>query len=323
MGVAINSLGGQVVCSSSRETIMYQSSHFHSGTPLAVSLLSDTIRHPLFLPNEVADTQDAAAYEIREITAKPEMIMPELLHQVAYQGNTLGNPLLCPEDRLEKVDAEILKEYVETWYRPERMVVAGAGMEHQMLVDLAHEHFGDLKAKPVVQSSALASVAASTCSSRSPSASTSIPVHLLPTSGRPVPASPSLYKSLTTAATSLFNPTPASSASAFEPSFAELATARARYTGGRRFIHQPDSDMTHVYLGFDGVSIHDDDIYALATVQILLGGGGSFSAGMLHFLLPYCSAPNVNPSSLRRAWKRDVLSSIHARPEPSSLRRPL
>jgi len=44
-------------------------------------------------------------------------------------------------------------------------------------------------------------------------------------------------------------------------------------------VYQPDMDMTHVYLGFDGASIHDDDIYALATVQILLGGGGSFSAG--------------------------------------------
>jgi processing peptidase subunit alpha len=34
-----------------------------------------------------------------------------------------------------------------------------------------------------------------------------------------------------------------------------------------------------VYVAFEGLSIHDDDIYALATLQILLGGGGSFSAG--------------------------------------------
>lgn len=281
MSVAINSLGGQVVCSSSRETIMYQSSHFHSGTPLAVSLLSDTIRHPLLLPSEVKDTQDAAAYEIREITAKPEMIIPELLHQVAYQDNTLGNPLLCPEDRLEKVDEGVLREFVDTWYRPERMVVAGAGMEHKMLVDLAEQHFGDLKAKEVVtqpspSTSASTSATNGSSTSRTPSNSNSIPVHLLPQVGRPLPASPSLYKSLTTAATSLFNPTPVAQQ---EPTFSELATARARYTGGQQFIHQPDMDMTHVYLGFDGVSIHDDDIYALATVQILLGGGGSFSAG--------------------------------------------
>lgn len=277
MSTAIDSLGGQVVCSSSRETIMYQSSHFHAGTPLAVSVLSDTIRHPNFIPSEVANTRDAAAYEIREITAKPEMIMPELLHQVAYQGNTLGNPLLCPEERLEKVDEGVLREFVDTWYRPERMVIAGAGMPHSQLVDLAHEHFGDLKAKGVPNPQLTASSPSSSTSRSTPSPP---PAHLIPPSSRPVPPSPSLYKSITTAATSLFNPAPIlTAAQSAEPSFADLASAQARYTGGHEFVYQPDMDMTHVHLGFDGVSIHDEDVYALATVQLLLGGGGSFSAG--------------------------------------------
>ncbi|KAG8898692.1 Mitochondrial-processing peptidase subunit alpha, partial [Tulasnella sp. 403] len=266
MSNVIDSLGGQIVCSSSRETIMYQSSHFHSATPTAMSVLSDTVRRPLFLPEEVDATRDAAAYEIREINAKPELIMPELLHQLAYQGNTLGNPLLCPEDRLDVMNGEMLKEYVNTWYRPERIVIAGAGMPHAQLVELAYEHFGDLKASPpALQPQPLLSL-----SSRVPPT----PTHLLPSNSRT--PSPSLYKTLTTAATSLFNPTPLATP---QPTFAELSTARARYTGGHQFIYRPDLDMTHVYLGFDGLSIHDEDIYALATIQILLGGGGSFSAG--------------------------------------------
>lgn len=273
MSSAIDSLGGQVVCSSSRETVMYQSSHFHSATPLSMSLLADTVRRSLFLPEEVASTRDAAAYEIREINAKPELIMPELLHQVAYQGNTLGNPLLCPEERLDVIGPEVLKEYVDTWYRPERIVIAGAGMPHSQLVDLAYEHFGDLKAiVPAVQPHSLAAPSRPTTGSSSSASAT--PTHLLPPSP---PASPSLYKTITTAATSLFHPTPLSPSA--DPSFAELSTARARYTGGHQFIYRPEQEMTHVYLGFDGLSIHDDDIYALATIQILLGGGGSFSAG--------------------------------------------
>ncbi|KAG9013219.1 hypothetical protein FRB94_003289 [Tulasnella sp. JGI-2019a] len=31
-------------------------------------------------------------------------------------------------------------------------------------------------------------------------------------------------------------------------------------------------DMTHVYFGIDGLSVRDEGIYALAIVQILLGG---------------------------------------------------
>jgi processing peptidase subunit alpha len=70
--------------------MMYQSSHFTSATPSAISLLADAVRRPLFLPEEIDAQRDAAAYEIREISAKPEMVLPEILHQVAYQNNTLG-----------------------------------------------------------------------------------------------------------------------------------------------------------------------------------------------------------------------------------------
>jgi processing peptidase subunit alpha len=51
------------------------------------------------------------------------------------------------------------------------------------------------------------------------------------------------------------------------------------YTGGYRFIYDSESEFNHIYIAFEGVGIHDDDIYELATMQVLLGGGGSFSAG--------------------------------------------
>ncbi|KAG8950451.1 Mitochondrial-processing peptidase subunit alpha [Tulasnella sp. 424] len=271
MSSAVDSLGGQILCSSSRETIMYQSSHFHSATPTAVSLLADTVQNAAFLPEELETVRDGAAYEIREINAKPELVMPELLHQLAYQNNTLGNPLLCPEERLDVINGDLLREYVKTWYRPERIVIAGAGMEHQELVDLAYKHFGDMKATASAPSPLLQP---SPSTNGASSSRTNPPTHLLPPSS---PASPSLYKTITTAATSLFHPSPMQTTA--EPTWQELAAAKARYTGGHQFIYRPDLDMTHVYLGFDGLSIHDEDIYALATIQILLGGGGSFSAG--------------------------------------------
>jgi processing peptidase subunit alpha len=62
--------------------------------------------------------------------------------------------------------------------------------------------------------------------------------------------------------------------------------APAHYTGG--FLSLPmqppplnpnATAFTHVHLAFEGLPISSDDIYALATLQTLLGGGGSFSAG--------------------------------------------
>lgn len=234
---------------------MYQSSHFHQATPLALSLISDTILNASFHPEELEAQRDAARYEIREISAKPEMIIPEILHMVAYNGEGLGNPLLCPEDRIDAIDAPLMRKFIKDWYRPERMVIAGAGMHHEELVELADKYFSSLKYAPVeVPTSSTA---------RHSTPGQQVPPHLLPSS------SPSLVKSLTRAASSYLYPpsTPGS-----------LATGSA-YTGGHHFILDPQSEFNHIYVAFEGVGIHDADIYDLATMQVLLGGGGSFSAG--------------------------------------------
>lgn len=231
---------------------MYQSSHFHQSTPLALSLISDTVLNPSFLPEEIEAQRDAAYYELREVTSKPDMILPEILHDVAYGQTALGNPLLCPENRVQIIDEKILRQSMRDWYRPERMVVAGAGMEHEDLVELTDKYFGSLQPSPVLSSS-----------QQGRTASQLPPPHLLS------PTSPSITKSLTRAASYLF-PNP----------LTELSlSSGSTYTGGHRFIADKSAEFNHLYIAFEGVGIHDDDIYALATMQVLLGGGGSFSAG--------------------------------------------
>ncbi|KAI0778798.1 LuxS/MPP-like metallohydrolase [Trametes elegans] len=249
----IDALGGQILCSSARESIMYQSSHFHQGTPLAMSLIADTVLEPAFLPEELEAQREAARYEIREVTSKPEMILPEILHHVAYDGKTLGNPLLCPEERIDLIDGQALRDFMEKWYTPERIVIAGAGMRHEELVELADKYFSSLKPSKPTQSRTTTANAQQ------------VPTHLLDSSQQ----SPALYKSLTRAASSYLSS---------EAPPAQL-NAGSTYTGGHRFIYDPETEFNHVYLAYEGVGIHDDDVYAVATMQVLLGGGGSFSAG--------------------------------------------
>ncbi|KAJ8523362.1 hypothetical protein ONZ45_g223 [Pleurotus djamor] len=246
MFTAIHSLGGQIMCTSSREAIMYQSSHFHSATPQALSLIADTVLHPAFLEEELESQRHAARYEIREIKAKPEMILPEILHEVAYNHRDLGNPMLCPEDRIDLINHDLLQNAMKTWYRPERMVIAGSGIQHEELVELVDKHFSSLKPTPSPQ----------------PKQNPQSP-HILSPSTPPV-------SKFTRAASYLF-PNSVNDA----PSLISKST----YTGGHQFIHDPTAEFNHLYIAFEGVGIHDEDVYALATMQVLLGGGGSFSAG--------------------------------------------
>ncbi|KAH7886066.1 Metalloenzyme, LuxS/M16 peptidase-like protein [Phlebopus sp. FC_14] len=257
MVTAMDRLGGQITCSSSRESIMYQSSNFDQATPLALSLISDTVLNPAFLAEELELQRDAARYEIREIRNKPEMILPEVVHEVAYGGKSLGNPLMCPDERIDVISGDLLQQCIHGWYRPERMVIAGAGMQHERLVELADKYFSSLKASlnPVAPSPR-------------PTNTQPVPPHLL------APSSPSLYKSLTRAASSYLYP----ASSLTEPPSAMLG-AKSNYVGGVRHIPSATQEFDHLYLAYEGVGIHDNDIYTLATLQLLLGGGGSFSAG--------------------------------------------
>ena len=289
----VDKLGGNIQCASSRESMMYQAATFNSAIPTAVGLLAETIQDPKLTDEEIAQQLETAEYEVKEIWSKPELILPELVHMAAFKDNTLGNPLLCPEERLSQINREVVQKYREAFYRPERTVVAFAGVPHDTAVRLAEQYFGDMKAasaSPLSRTSSqtsldsLASDATdawclSSSSLSSPSSASSSPLTQQPS--RLLSKVP-FFKNLSTSASH--------SASVMDtpiiPISEEDLTRPAHYTGG--FLSLPTQPQplnpnlrafTHIQLGFEGLPISSDDIYALATLQALLGGGGSFSAG--------------------------------------------
>ncbi|KAI9703166.1 MAG: Mitochondrial-processing peptidase subunit alpha [Candelina mexicana] len=296
---SLESLGGNIQCASSRESLMYQSATFNSAVPTTVALLAETIRYPQVTEEEVQQQLETAEYEIGEIWSKPELILPELVHMAAYKNNTLGNPLLCPKERLDEINSSVVQRYRETFFQPERMVVAFAGVNHDDAVNLTQQYFGDMSKghgavlSGVGSETTLSSSASSfghSIGSLSASASTSSSS----SSYASPPSSPSqsskflskipFFKNISTSASN------SASVSSFDPSsaqspFLDLNTT-SHYTGG--FLSLPAIPpppnpalprLSHIHLAFEALPISSEDIYALATLQTLLGGGGSFSAG--------------------------------------------
>lgn len=287
MQETVEKLGGNIQCASSRESMMYQAATFNSAIPSAVGLLADTIRNPRMTDEEVEQQLDTAAYEVKEIWSKPEMILPELVHMAAFKDNTLGNPLLCPEERLTVINRDVIQTYREAFYRPERMVVAFAGVPHEEAVKLAENYFGDMKPLTAPALSRMGSetsldLLGSDSSDSSSSTSSSSPPSPPPQQPSRLLSKVPFFKNLSTSApvnaTVIEQP--------LTPITEEDLTRPAHYTGG--FLSLPPQPVplnpnlrafTHIQLAFEGLAISDPDIYALATLQTLLGGGGSFSAG--------------------------------------------
>ncbi|PNH39379.1 hypothetical protein VD0004_g7491 [Verticillium dahliae] len=275
----VEALGGNIQCASSREAMMYQAATFNAAVPTTIALLAETIRDPLLTEEEVQEQLGTAAYEIKEIWSKPDLILPELVHTAAFKDNTLGNPLLCPEEQLPYINGSTIRAYRDAFYRPERMVVAFAGVEHSEAVQLATQYFGDMVSsdKPAAaftRSGSETSEASTDSSWSAPSSTSSSPAQKPSSLLSKVP----FFKNLSTSAPSQAAvAADASSTDIFRPS---------HYTGGFMALPpQPPSlnpaapNFTHIHLAFEGLPISSDDIYALATLQTLLGGGGSFSAG--------------------------------------------
>jgi mitochondrial-processing peptidase subunit alpha len=291
----VEALGGNIQCASSRESMMYQAATFNSAIPTTVALLAETIRDARITEDEVAEQLNTASYEVQEIWSKPDLIIPELVHTAAYKDNTLGNPLLCPLEQLPKLNRDTIQAYRDIFYKPERIVIAFAGVEHGEAVRLADQYFGDMKsarAEPTLSrtgsETSLDSMNSMKSESSESSWSTGSSTSSLASSLVQQPPSKLLskipfIKNLSTSA-----PKNANVVSEFSlpASFKVGDYQPAKYTGG--FLSMPpqppslnpdDSSFTHIYLAFEGLPISSDDIYALATLQTLLGGGGSFSAG--------------------------------------------
>lgn len=268
---ALESLGGNIQCASSREALMYQSATFNSGVADTIGLLAETIRDPLITEEEVQQQLETADYEIQEIWSKPDLIIPELLHMAAYKDNTLGNPLLCPKERLPYINKALIEKYRNTFYKPDRIVVAFAGTKHEDAVRMAEKYFGDMKKGlgPHVDKANVQQLQYQASQSSGSKIISKIPG----------------LNNFSTSAPHQATVSPLDP-SMLQPSPASILDVPSHYTGGYLALPTlpaPQNNLSmalsHVHMAFEAFPISSEDIYALATLQTLLGGGGSFSAG--------------------------------------------
>ena len=292
---ALETLGGNIQCASSREALMYQSATFNAAVPDTIGLLAETIREPRITDEEVSQQLETADYEITEIWSKPDLIIPELVHMAAYKDNTLGNPLLCPRDRLSHITRHVINKYRDTFYKPERIVVAFAGIKHNEAIRLTEKYFGDMQgeSKPILsQTGSEITLDDSASSSSSSSSQSTVPYHPSQSSSSSnsskILSKVPFFKNLSTSASQRANVVTPLDSSYIQPppDTASLLTAPSHYTGG--YLALPNLPvpannlsipLSHIHIAFEALPISSEDIYALATLQTLLGGGGSFSAG--------------------------------------------
>ncbi|NXT29759.1 MPPA peptidase, partial [Syrrhaptes paradoxus] len=266
--------GGICDCQASRDTIMYAVSADAKGLDTVVNLLADVALQPRLSDEEIEMTRTAIRFELEDLNMRPdpEPLLTEMIHAAAYRNNTVGLNRFCPVENTDKIDRAVLHSYLRNYYTPDRMVLAGVGIEHEQLVECAKKYL--LGAEPVWGSGQTKDVDRSV----------------------------------------------------------------AQYTGGIVKVEKDMSDvslgptpipeLTHIMIGLESCSFLEEDFIPFAVLNMMMGGGGSFSAGgpgKGMFTRLYLNVLNrhhwmYNATSYHHSYEDTGLLCIHASADPKQVR---
>ncbi|KAJ3191706.1 hypothetical protein HDU67_005755, partial [Dinochytrium kinnereticum] len=144
--IQIENMGAHLNAYTSREQTVYYAKSLSADLPKAVDILADILQRSVYNPDAIERERDVILRESEEVDKQKEEVVFDHLHAVAYQTSALGRTILGPKENIKSITRNDLINYVESNYRPSRMVLAAAGgVDHDAMVRLAEAHFGHLK----------------------------------------------------------------------------------------------------------------------------------------------------------------------------------
>ncbi len=143
---AIESVGGDINAATSIEHTGYFARVLKDDVGLAADILADILQNSVFDETELAREQRVICQEIGATHDNPDDRVFDLFQAAAYPDQPIGRSILGTEGSVRGFDAAVIREYMDTHYVGDRMVLSAAGnVEHDRLVDLANDRFHTLK----------------------------------------------------------------------------------------------------------------------------------------------------------------------------------
>jgi len=133
----------------SRDVVLYAASANRKYVDNIIKVLADVVLRPRITDDEITAARKTILFELDTLMIRPEQdqLLENLVHMAAFQQNTLGLSKLCPAENVSKIDRKVLLTYLKNHYVPERIVVGGVGVDHQLLVESVQKYF--VNEKPI------------------------------------------------------------------------------------------------------------------------------------------------------------------------------
>lgn len=124
-----------------QETMQYTCDFYRHQLPNVIEMMADCILRPQLLPETIDEAQSVLELNSSEQKQHPatSTVLTDLVLQSCFsEQQGLGRSMLTmPKDATR----DDLIRYMRLFFRPERCVIAGAGVDHEELVQLVKQHF--------------------------------------------------------------------------------------------------------------------------------------------------------------------------------------
>ena len=144
----MDSIGGQVNAFTTKENTCFYVRALDTHLAQAVDVLCDMFFHSAFREEDVSTERGVILEEIGMYADNPEDVCSERLAAAVYKGSSLARPILGKPSTLANMTGETLRNWRDTHYRPEEIVVSLAGSFSDSVVDDLKTRFSAIPVKP-------------------------------------------------------------------------------------------------------------------------------------------------------------------------------
>jgi predicted Zn-dependent peptidase len=151
ISLAIESVGGMLNASTGKETTVYFSKVPYEHYDLALDVLSDMLRHPVFDATEFSKERRVVVEEIRMLVDDPQSWSTMLLMEEVFPRHPLGRDIAGSVDSVLGMNRDDLLGYIQSHYGAENVVLSVAGrLDGRQTVEQLVESLSDwpVGAKP-------------------------------------------------------------------------------------------------------------------------------------------------------------------------------
>ncbi|OGO50778.1 MAG: hypothetical protein A2148_03570 [Chloroflexi bacterium RBG_16_68_14] len=140
----IDSVGGTINAATDRELTVFDCKVARPHFQLALDVLADLIRRPLFAPDQLEMERRVIMEELAMVADSPAQQVDVLLDETLWPEQPLGREVAGSEATVSALSREMAIDYLHRQYVPNNTVISIAGAtDHQEAVDLVEAALGD------------------------------------------------------------------------------------------------------------------------------------------------------------------------------------